>query len=352
MDNDTKLIMFLETMGNTIDVEVARSLLEVNDWNLEAALNMAMTTGTDLPSRPAPPRPVDADGYRAPMRTGYHDTLMGPANPALERELAEQRRQEEELARLQEEERRKAAELAAQQQREEQVRKMRQEMERRMHEMRSQEMSAHVAQQRLDADPEAKRQLQEQKEREEREAAKKAEEEAMRKEQEELRKKKEAEKAAEEAEERRRRRESKELEEIEREKIEAERRRLAAEAEAAESSPKEVDAFKAALLSLLGRYKETDASGLTTCLKTLRTYIDNLARNPLDPRFQRINCENSAFRTRVAAFEGARDVLIACGYREEEGALAVDPDFAKNKGPRLWDALSKIDVVLNMVDRG
>lgn len=122
MDQDTKLTMFLETMGHSVDVEVARSLLEVNDWNLEAALNMAMTTGTDLPTRPAPaPRPVDADGYRAPMRTGYHDTLMGPANPALEREMAEQRRQEEELAKLQEAQRRKDAELAAQQQREEQV---------------------------------------------------------------------------------------------------------------------------------------------------------------------------------------------------------------------------------------
>lgn len=349
MDNDQKLIVFMETMGGTVDVEVARSLLEINDWNLEAALNTVMGGGS-APAAPAPAPVLDEFGYRAPMRTGYTDTLMGPTNPAQERELAEQRRQEELLRQQQEEERRKAAELAAQKQREEQVRQMRERAERQAAERQSQQISQQVARQRLEADPEAMRREQEQKQREEEQAKKKAEEEALRQQQEELRKKREAEKAEQDALDAARRHEAQRLEELEREKLEAERRRLSAEAEdAASSKEKDVDEFKSALLALLRRYKETDPSGLATCLRTMRTYVDNLARNPLEPKFQRINCDNSAFKTRVAAYEGATAVLIACGFREEEGALAVDSEFAKSKGPRLWDALAKIEVVLNQV---
>mmetsp|Transcript_86484 Transcript_86484/g.267760 ORF Transcript_86484/g.267760 Transcript_86484/m.267760 type:complete len:255 (+) Transcript_86484:79-843(+) len=145
---------------------------------------------------------------------------------------------------------------------------------------------------------------------------------------------------------RHRRRES---EDLQREKDAAEARQRGAEAAL---PAKTVDAVVQAFLALRKAYKDTDLAGLTTCLQTLRVYINNLARNPHDPKFQRINCDNNAFRTRVAAFEGATAVLIACGFQEEEGALVVGPDFVKTKGSRLWDALAKVDVMIEQLKGG
>lgn len=85
-------------------------------------------------------------------------------------------------------------------------------------------------------------------------------------------------------------------------------------------------------------------------MQTLRTYINNLALNPHEAKFQRINTENAAFQKRVAGFEGARAVLIACGFEEQEdGTLAVPSTFVKTKGSKLFDALAKVDVVLDQV---
>ncbi|CAE7881493.1 unnamed protein product [Symbiodinium microadriaticum] len=64
-------IQLLDSLGETADLEVAREVLEANAWNLEAALNI-LTAECQASSRQD-----DAEGYRAPMRTGYRDTLLG-----------------------------------------------------------------------------------------------------------------------------------------------------------------------------------------------------------------------------------------------------------------------------------
>jgi hypothetical protein len=66
-------------------------------------------------------------------------------------------------------------------------------------------------------------------------------------------------------------------------------------------------------------------------LKTLGTYIRNLANNPHEQKYQRINTENAAFQKRVAVFEGSLAVLTACGFTEVGAALVVDSDFLKTK---------------------
>merc|ERR1711948_179667 len=90
-----------------------------------------------------------------------------------------------------------------------------------------------------------------------------------------------------------------ESEELQHEKAEAETRQR--EAEVSSAKPKEVDAFVSALVALRKRYKDTDAAGLLVCLRTLRAYVNNLCTNPQEVKYQRISCDNNAFRTRVAA---------------------------------------------------
>jgi len=113
--------------------------------------------------------------------------------------------------------------------------------------------------------------------------------------------------------------------------------------------PGEKDEVVKALVALRRGYLESDPAGLTTCLQTLKTLIGNLARNPQDPKFQRVRCDTGAFRSKIAPFEGATAVLKACGFseQEEEGAWVVDPAYIKSKGPRLFDALAKVEVMLN-----
>merc|ERR1740123_919907 len=110
-----------------------------------------------------------------------------------------------------------------------------------------------------------------------------------------------------------------ESQELQREREAAEERQRQ---EVAEAAPKGANDLVQAMVALRKRYKDENAAGLLTCMQTLRIYINNLARNPHESKFQRINCNNNGFRTKVAAFEGATDVLLACGFKEEGSELA------------------------------
>jgi len=92
MDKDEKLIQFMSASGQEIDPDVAASLLEAFDWNLEAALNSVL----------APPPGPPADEVRAPMRTNYNETLLpgpgqhhDPHQDELARAMAESMRDHE-----------------------------------------------------------------------------------------------------------------------------------------------------------------------------------------------------------------------------------------------------------------
>merc|ERR1712151_214308 len=66
-------------------------------------------------------------------------------------------------------------------------------------------------------------------------------------------------------------------------------------------------------------YKDTDPAGLKTCLATLKLYIDNLHKNPLEAKFKVIKVENKAFQARVAPYDGVLDLLDCLGF-ENKGA--------------------------------
>lgn len=141
----------------------------------------------------------------------------------------------------------------------------------------------------------------------------------------------------------------KEAEELERERAEAELRARQSTTTPAETEnkKKEADEVVQALVALRKRYIELDPNGLATCLKTLRAYVNNLAKNPQEVKYQRINCENNAFRTRIAAFDGAVAVLTAIGFQQQEdGALAVNADFVRTKGFHLSNVLTKVDIMI------
>jgi len=107
------------------------------------------------------------------------------------------------------------------------------------------------------------------------------------------------------------------------------------------------EAVSSSLVALRRLHLEVRPSELALCLRTLKAYVGNLASKPLEPKFQRIRKDNNAFSSRIACIEGATAVLKACGFEDQEDAWAVDPSYMKAKGPALFDALAKIDVLLN-----
>ena len=138
---------------------------------------------------------------------------------------------------------------------------------------------------------------------------------------------------------------AKEAEELRREREEAEAKRREAEA----CDPRENDAVVSALQALRRLHLKRNPVELATCLQTLRAYINNLAKNPQEVKYQSIKCDNTHFCNKIASVEGAVAVLEACGFVSDGNKLSVDPDFMKTKGPKLWEALSKVDLILEQV---
>ncbi|CEM29680.1 unnamed protein product [Vitrella brassicaformis CCMP3155] len=91
-------------------------------------------------------------------------------------------------------------------------------------------------------------------------------------------------------------------------------------------------------------YKDTNPAGLKTCLQTIRLYVDNAAKNPTDKKYHRIKKENNAFKTRVAVFFEAIELLKVVGFVDDGGEFyAIDgiPD-----GFHCGQAIKFIDLIM------
>jgi len=389
MEREDKISLFLNALGGGTDRDFATSVLEAHDWDLQAAMHAVlgdapppsavasppMFAGSDMPPPAAPQFGDDLDLVRQPMRTGYTDVLMG--GPQSRTEQLREQREAEERKRAAEEERKrnleaqkKAAEQAEMRWNEKQASSARADAEVSALERKRAAMKAKMEAQRraagllddepagaapaadsaggqtvgtsaeassADAPPEAPPpapatasslptiadRLA---------AAPKVEQPAA---------------AAPES-------ADVELQasaaKVQRREAEDAAPRAAAAAPPVQpEAPAKTDAAKEALMALRRKYWESDPEGLVTCLKTLKSYLSNLANNPHEAKFQRINCENNAFTTRVAPYEGAVDVLIGCGFERDGSSLAVPADFAKTKGSRVWDLLAKVDFLIEQV---
>lgn len=374
-----KIAMLREMMGDSLDRDMAAAVLEAHGWDVEMALNTMLSGGDIPPVQPAAPAKAYEEP-RAAMRTGYTDTLMAPIS------LSEQRRAEEERLEREREQERQAEERKAAQER-----------------ARKQEMERRVLDQRKEAERAAF---------ERRKAKQEAEELAWRQGKEKAAAAvagslpgaqapaslgpaatpaaaipaaaaiaaatlaavgapspaapetavqttpsavaagaaaapapapASAPAAPDAA-------MPQKVAEAPAYPADVPAAAGAAAAEGFTSKPKEVDAVAQALMALRKKYRDSDRAGLVKCVQTLKVYITNLANAPHEPKFQRINCENAAFQQRVGAFEGAIAVLEACGFAPEDGVLVVGQDFLKARGSKLFDALSKMNVLLNQLE--
>lgn len=81
------------------------------------------------------------------------------------------------------------------------------------------------------------------------------------------------------------------------------------------------------------------------CLKILLAYVGNVVDNPDEEKFKTINMENKAFKTKVKPFIGGKHLLVAVGFKENEGGTALvlkedaDPKLLADTKDKLKAAL-------------
>lgn len=63
------------------------------------------------------------------------------------------------------------------------------------------------------------------------------------------------------------------------------------------------------------------------CLDTLEKLIKNVAQNPAEPKFRRVNLANERIKAAVTSVEGAVTALLECGFvfEKESNSLVLPP---------------------------
>lgn len=59
------------------------------------------------------------------------------------------------------------------------------------------------------------------------------------------------------------------------------------------------------------------------CLKILKAYVSNVVDNPSEEKYKSINTENKIYKTKVKPFIGAKSLLLACGFYQNESGDAL-----------------------------
>eukprot|EP00439_Symbiodinium_sp_Y106_P024044 s4235_g2.t3 len=113
---------------------------------------------------------------------------------------------------------------------------------------------------------------------------------------------------------------------------------------------KAADPVVQALKELRKRYREADPAALAAGLRIVSGCVGHLVTDPQEAKYHRINCAAGRFRTSVESLEGAVAVLEAAGFRREGSSLVVEKDFPRTHGLQLRDAKARIDVVLGELE--
>ena len=59
------------------------------------------------------------------------------------------------------------------------------------------------------------------------------------------------------------------------------------------------------------------------CLKILKAYVGNVVDNPGEDKFKKINIDNNVYKTKVRPFIGAKSLLLAVGFTQNESGDAL-----------------------------
>ena len=68
-----------------------------------------------------------------------------------------------------------------------------------------------------------------------------------------------------------------------------------------------------------------EASGGVDVLRTLHRILSNIVQHPTEAKYRQLKTTNAAFQRKCLNHDGARDVLVAAGFVENDGVLIMTP---------------------------
>lgn len=395
-ERDVKLARLLETIGDGADPDFAREVLMASNWDLQAAITVILGDGVQAAPAPAAPAALAAPAplappvatatassvapegvarmgsrdVRAPMRTGFYDTLLptDPAEQARQDKAREEERKQLEAERIAAEERRqREAEEAHNKNLARMAEEQRAAAEKQAIERKKQKVQEEQEALRLRKEKKGRRRDDSDDDLEDipiasgimladlsNQLAGKAESPAARDqvsndpvaEMPAVPVAQEAPALAPEAPPLPPSAPTQEAEAV----AEVPKEATKEEPEVPHEAEKAVDPLVLALRELRKKYREADPASLATCYRTLNDVVGNIISHPQETKYQRIKAEK--FRSRVCELEGAVAVLEACGFHPDDSNefLVMDPDYARTQGLRLRENKRKVELLISELE--
>ncbi len=93
----------------------------------------------------------------------------------------------------------------------------------------------------------------------------------------------------------------------------------------ASPAPAAAAAPTTATTPLASSIARAEASGGVDVLRTLHRILSNIVQHPTEAKYRQLKTTNAAFQRKCLNHDGARDVLVAAGFVENDGVLTMTP---------------------------
>lgn len=79
----------------------------------------------------------------------------------------------------------------------------------------------------------------------------------------------------------------------------------------------------------------------STALKTLSKILENIIGNPNEEKYRKLKCSNATFMKRLGSLDGAKDILILCGFDFDQQEYVITPTADK------WEILTQSKMMVD-----
>jgi hypothetical protein len=79
----------------------------------------------------------------------------------------------------------------------------------------------------------------------------------------------------------------------------------------------------------------------STALKTLSKILENIIGNPNEEKYRKLKCSNATFMKRLGSLDGAKDILVLCGFDFDQQEYVIIPTADK------WEILTQAKVIVD-----
>jgi hypothetical protein len=113
-------------------------------------------------------------------------------------------------------------------------------------------------------------------------------------------------------------------------------------AAATSSAPAAAAATTPTLTTALNAFRlKCTGETYTTALKTLSKILENIMVNPNEEKYRKLKCSNATFMKRLGSLDGAKEVLLRCGFDFYQQEYIITPTAEK------WELLTQARAIVD-----